>query len=87
MLMSLHKSDNTYFFPGREDGLEDYSGSGAGEGYNINVPWHTPQYDDEMRLGANEYKYACEEVLIPIAKGFEPDIILISCGFDSAIHD
>jgi len=38
-------------------------------------------------LGANEYKHACEELLLPIARQFEPDLILVSCGFDSAIHD
>ena len=38
-------------------------------------------------LGCNEYKLACEELLLPIAKQFKPDLILVSCGFDAAIHD
>ena len=38
-------------------------------------------------LGCNEYSYAFEELLLPIARQFAPDLILISCGFDSAIHD
>ena len=38
-------------------------------------------------LGNNEYKYACDELLFPMVREFKPDVILISCGFDGAIHD
>lgn len=38
-------------------------------------------------LGNNEYKYACDNLLFPMVREFEPDIILVSCGFDGAIHD
>jgi histone deacetylase 6 len=40
-----------------------------------------------VNIGNNEYKHACESLLFPIARQFKPDLILISCGFDSAIHD
>jgi histone deacetylase 6 len=38
-------------------------------------------------LGSHEYKLAFEQIVIPLAKEFQPDIILISCGFDGAIGD
>ena len=76
------------FFPSRDDMLSEYTGSGAGKGYTVNVAWHTPYRDDKTTdLGCNEYRLAWEEVLGPIAREFAPDIIMISCGFVSAIHD
>ena len=84
MLMSLHRLN---FFPGRLDATPDNIGSDDGEGFNINVGWSASPYDYKSTLGANEYRHACDEVLLPIARQFKPDLILISCGFDSAIHD
>ena len=90
MLMSLHRCDDLNFFPGRKDSLPQYTGNDGGKGYNVNVAWHTRRHNGKhgsMRLGSNEYRHACDEVLLPIAKEFNPDLILVSCGFDSAIHD
>ena len=87
--MTLHRSENCTFFPCRQDGSADYIGSVAGRGFNINVAWNT-RFDEKEQstgLGSHEYRYACEELLFPIANEFQPDLILISCGFDSAIHD
>lgn len=61
----------------------------------MNVAWDTGKVaDEEVRennevtdLGSNEYVLACESLLFPIAREFEPDVILVSCGFDGAIHD
>ena len=95
MLMSLHRSDNNTFFPYREDSSPEYCGKGVGEGYNINVAWHTGTVVDEENrdanrlsdLGCNEYYRACQTTLLPVAREFKPDLILISCGFDGAIFD
>lgn len=38
-------------------------------------------------LGNSEYRRACDTVLFPIAREFKPDLIIVSCGFDSALHD
>ena len=55
-------------------------GEGAGEGFNINV--HLP-------CGANDNMIieAFEEKLLPAARRFKPDMILISAGFDSRDKD
>ena len=79
----------------REDSASSYIGRGAGTGFNVNVAWDTGKIANEeildanevTDLGSNEYKHACDELLFPIARQFQPDLILISCGFDSAIHD
>ena len=81
MLQSMHRLN---FFPGGKSAYPRNVGKGKGAGYNINLGWEK-EYDD--LLGANEYKHACEELLLPIARQFKPDLIMISCGFDSAIHD
>ena len=93
--MSLHRYDNMTFFPRRADSGSAYIGQGAGAGFNVNVAWETGKVaDEEVRgnnemtdLGCCEYKYACEHLLFKIAREFSPDLILISCGFDGAIHD
>ena len=62
---------------------------------NVNVAWQTGEVVDEENrenntistLGNSEYKNACDTLLFPIVKEFNPDLILISCGFDGALHD
>lgn len=67
-----------------------------GLGYNVNIAWDTNGSPvDEINtekntvadLGPHEYKLAFEQIVIPLAKEYQPDIILISCGFDGAIGD
>ena len=93
--MSLHRFDDQTFYPRREDSAPRFIGEGKGRGYNINVAWNTGCVADEddrqnnqvSELGCHEYKLACEKLLYPIARQFNPDLILVSCGFDAAIHD
>ena len=83
------------FFPQREDSASSYIGAGKGIGYNVNVAWETGKVaneddrnaNEQTDLGCNEYMLACESLLFPIAREFSPDLILVSCGFDGAIHD
>ena len=72
-----------------------YVGEENGKYRNVNVAWETGSVvDDEdltnnkaSELGNNEYKYACDKLLFPMVREFNPDIILISCGFDGGIGD
>jgi len=79
LYLSLHRY-NTY--PNLEKGKADRVGNGKGEGFNVNIAWG----GSEM-MGESEYKHAFEELVIPIAKRFQPELILISCGFDAAQGD
>ena len=38
--MSLHRYDNGGFFPATDDADFVKTGSGKGEGFNINIPWN-----------------------------------------------
>ena len=70
----LYFSTHQYpFYPGT--GWIDETGSGKGEGSTVNFPM-TAGWGDE------EYLRAFNEVLVPVARRFQPQLILISAGFD-----
>lgn len=80
LYMSLHRfTDDGSFFPGTGDA--DDVGEGDGEGFSVNVPWR------DRGLGAEDYQAAFEHVLMPIARSFAPELVLVSAGFDAAIGD
>lgn len=61
-------------------------GIGAGEGFNVNVAWNIA-WKDKEGMGDDEYLAACQRVLLPIALNFNPQLILVSAGFDAACGD
>uniref|UniRef100_A0A667Y0K1 Histone deacetylase n=1 Tax=Myripristis murdjan TaxID=586833 RepID=A0A667Y0K1_9TELE len=79
LYISLHRYDDGNFFPGSGSPAE--VGSGAGEGFNVNVAW-TGGLDPPM--GDPEYLAAFRTVVMPIAQEFSPDVVLVSAGFDAA---
>ncbi|KAM9114993.1 histone deacetylase 7 isoform 7-T7 [Pangshura tecta] len=79
LYISLHRHDDGNFFPG--SGAANEVGSGAGEGFNVNVAW-TGGLDPPM--GDPEYLAAFRTVVMPIAHEFSPDVVLVSAGFDAA---
>jgi len=66
------------FYPGT--GGVDEVGGGDGRGFTVNVPW-------PGGMGDAEYLSAFDEVLLPIARRFSPDLVLVSAGFDAADGD
>lgn len=77
MTISLHQS-GTYFFPGT--GFEQETGSGAGIGYSINVPF-PEQTDDELFIKA------FDEVALPLLTAFAPDVLVTQLGADTFSSD
>jgi acetoin utilization deacetylase AcuC-like enzyme len=71
----LYFSTHQYpFYPGT--GSIDEAGARDGEGFNINVPLLTGWGDEE-------YQAVFEDILAPVAKRFEPQLILVSAGYDA----
>jgi acetoin utilization deacetylase AcuC-like enzyme len=71
----LYFSTHQYpFYPGT--GWMDETGSGEGEGTTANFPM-------AAGWGDHEYLRAFNEVLVPVARGFQPQLILVSAGFDA----
>lgn len=81
LYISLHVFKDGTFYPNLPDGNLDYCGEGPGEGKNVNVPWA------DAGMGDAEYLYAFQEVVMPIATEFDPDLVIISAGFDAAEGD
>ena len=75
LFASLHQWP---FYPGT-GALAD-AGSGAGEGYTINLP-------QPAGSGAAEWLGAVEHIVVPAARSFAPDLILVSAGFDAHRDD
>ena len=66
------------FYPG--SGLLEEVGAGLGEGYTINVP--LPE-----TAGDIAFEKVFREILVPAADHFEPDLVLVSAGFDPHRND
>lgn len=81
LYFSVHRFDSGTFYPGGDDGFHDKIGEGKGAGYNINVPW------ERGECGDADYLAVWDHVLVPVAKSYCPDMILISGGFDAALGD
>jgi acetoin utilization deacetylase AcuC-like enzyme len=70
----LYFSTHEYpFYPGT--GWMEETGTGEGEGTTVNFPM-------AAGWGDEEYLRAFNEVLLPVAQRFRPQIILVSAGFD-----
>ncbi|GBF97132.1 histone deacetylase [Raphidocelis subcapitata] len=79
LYMSIHRHDGGSFFPGT--GAAADAGTGAGEGFSLNVPWSGPG------AGDGDYISAFTRVLLPVAYEFAPDLLIVSAGFDAAAGD
>jgi len=53
----------------------------TGVGFNVNIPWHTAM------MGDAEYRLAFDRIVMPIAREYSPDLILVSAGFDALVGD
>jgi acetoin utilization deacetylase AcuC-like enzyme len=75
MFVSLHESG---LFPGT--GRLAETGAGEGEGTTLNVP--LPAGVDDA-----DYQFVFETVVTPAVESFDPDLLLVSAGFDAHEHD
>ncbi|KAI0385307.1 putative histone deacetylase A [Hypomontagnella monticulosa] len=87
LYISLHVYDNGNFYPGKPenpmipDGDLDKVGEGPGRGKNVNIAWPS------QGMGDGEYLAAFQKIVMPIAHEFNPDMVIISAGFDAADGD
>jgi len=65
-------------YPGT--GASDETGGEDARGRTINLPW-------PPGMGDAEYLAAFDEILMPVARQYEPDLVIVSCGFDAALGD
>lgn len=74
---SVHESGR-YLFPGT--GALDERGTGKGVGTSLNIP--LPAFS-----GDGPYMRAIEDVIVPVVRGFAPDIIVTQDGVDPHHED
>jgi len=75
LFASIHQSP---LYPGTGP-LSD-AGSGEGEGYTLNLPV-PPGSEEDLWLSLIEH------VVLPAASAFDPDVVLVSAGFDAHRED
>lgn len=80
LYLSIHRHDDGNFFPGTGGSTE--CGTGSGLGFNVNLAWSGGL---SPPLGDAEYMAAFRTIVMPIARDFSPDIVLVSAGFDAAM--
>jgi acetoin utilization deacetylase AcuC-like enzyme len=66
------------FYPGT--GAADETGYGAGKGFTLNIP---------LAAGAGDAQYeeVYRDTVRPVLEAFRPEVLLISAGFDTWVHD
>ena len=75
LFASLHQ------FPGYPgSGHLNETGAGAGEGFSVNIPL-------PKGSGDADFAQAIHGIVRPIAQQYEPEALLVSCGFDLYQHD
>ena len=71
LYLSVHRSP---FYPGT--GRLDEIGRDSGRGLTVNVPL-------PARSGADRYTAAFAGVLLPVLREFEPEVVVVSAGYDA----
>ncbi|XP_065860694.1 LOW QUALITY PROTEIN: histone deacetylase 15 [Euphorbia lathyris] len=79
LYISLHRHEGGNFYPGTGAAYE--IGTNGAEGYCVNIPW------SHGGVGDNDYIFAFQNLVLPIAAAFAPDFTIISAGFDAARGD
>ena len=75
LYMSIHQHP---YYPGT--GAAEEIGSGPGRGLTVNVPVEEGAEDQDYRL-------VFDEIVLPVLRQFDPEMILVSAGFDAHYCD
>lgn len=78
LYISLHRL-GPHYFPGTGEASE--VGTAGGAGYTVNLPWR------HEGMGDAEYAAAFDAVVMPIARCYDPQLVIVSAGFDAAAGD
>ncbi|KAM9752643.1 histone deacetylase 6 isoform 2-T2 [Menidia menidia] len=81
LYFSLHRYQQGSFWPHLPESDSSWVGSGGAEGRNINLPWNQTGMTDA------DYIAAFQQLLLPVAYQFQPQLVLVSAGFDAAAGD
>lgn len=88
VFFSLHRYEEKRFYPGSGD--PNNIGELDAKLTKVNIGWNTTlsKWATSLsRVSDHEYIYSFNNLILPIIKEFNPELILISSGFDSAEND
>jgi len=77
LFISIHQDPRT-LYPGK--GFVYEIGLGAGKGYTVNIPM-------PMFAGNEQYRYSLKEIFVPLAREFQPEVIIRNGGSDPHYTD
>ncbi|XP_023812883.1 histone deacetylase 6 isoform X2 [Oryzias latipes] len=81
LYFSIHRYEHASFWPHLPESDSSFVGSGHAIGRNINLPWN------KIGMSDADYISAFQHVLLPVAYEFQPQLVLVSAGFDAAAGD
>ncbi|XP_061696179.1 histone deacetylase 6 isoform X2 [Syngnathoides biaculeatus] len=81
LYMSVHRFEQGAFWPHLPESDNTFVGCAPAEGRNINLAWTTAGKSDA------DYVCAFQQLLLPVAYEFQPELVLVSAGFDAALGD
>jgi len=84
LYISIHRYDNGNFYPGSKNANPYFIGNCKGIGKNVNIAWNTNNFDN---IGDTEYIYAFEELIEPMLLEYDPQLVIVSAGFDCGKGD
>ncbi len=76
LTLSVHQN---HCYPS-DTGVSDDRGAGAGEGFNVNIPL-------QPGAGHATYLQVMDQIIVPQLEAFQPDIVIVACGFDASGFD
>lgn len=76
LTVSMHQDRN---YPMDSGSVSD-RGEGAGGGFNVNIPL-------PPGAGHDTWMSALNKIALPSIRSFQPDVLIIACGFDAAAFD
>ncbi|NXV59518.1 HDA10 deacetylase, partial [Molothrus ater] len=78
LYFSWHRYEHQEFWPSLKESDYDAVGLGKGKGFNINLPWNKVNI---------VYSTTKQVQLFCISSFFDPDLVIVSSGYDSGIGD
>ncbi|XP_057185141.1 polyamine deacetylase HDAC10 isoform X2 [Triplophysa rosa] len=81
LYFSWHRYERQAFWPNLPESDYTSVGKGKGSGFNVNLPWN------KVGMTNSDYLTAFFHVVLPVAYEFDPELVLVCAGFDSAIGD
>lgn len=81
LFISVHRYDHGKYFPHSTEANYDFIGEENGLGYNVNIPLSQVVMED------SDYIEIFHRVILPIAYNYNPELVLVSAGFDCGVND